>query len=255
MRHALGRGTILLAALLAPVAALGVSTADPPPAPPAARVGHLQVWNHLGSGRQLAHGDAGEAVAQVGDVSHPAAVRGRGAASLGDESYLAVSQAGFFGGDRTQGTVEVFLQKRMPVSVPFETPLPAVFGVQPYQGQWGPIDAYWSDGFTGYGGLQFEILDATGTLHTANDLGWDSVAVGRWVHVMFVWDLDGIRGSSDRLRIYRDGALVASNSDRIGSIARATEPVKVLATHAYERLGRPALVGDELVVWSVPRLP
>lgn len=246
--------TALAMALFAPAgAAVATETGA---LPGATSVNGLVLWNHLGSSWQLQHSVAGAALTQVGTVWHPAGVRGKAATSIGDQSYLSVSQRGFFGADRNQGTVEIFLQKRMPVSVPFETPLPAVFGVRPYDGEaWGPIDAYWSDGFTGDGGLQFEITDVSGVTHKANDLGWDAVRVGRWVHVMFVWDINGIRGTADRLRIYREGQLVATNTDTITAIRTADGPVKVLANHAYDRLGKPALIGDELLVWAWPVTP
>ncbi len=173
MKSAISGGRIIVAMILAPATALAMTVATASPAQQQTKVVEgLLVWNHLGSAQQLDNSEAGESVAPVGGVVHPSGVRGRAATSVGNKSFLKVSQRGFFGADRTQGAVEIYLQKRMPVSVPFETPLPAVFGVRPYHGQWGPIDAYWSDGYTGHGGLQFEILDAEGVIHAANDLGW-----------------------------------------------------------------------------------
>ena len=256
MKSAITGGRIIVAMILAPATALAMTVATASPAQQQTKVVEgLLVWNHLGTPTQLDNSEAGESVVPVKEVRHPAGVRGRGATSIGDASFLRVSQRGFFGADRTQGTVEIYLQKRMPVSVPFETPLPGVFGIRPYGGQWGPIDAYWSDGYTGHGGLQFEIRDAEGVTHAANDLGWDQVPVRTWVHVMFVWDLHGILGSHDSLRIFRDGKLVATNTDHITSIDVAKKPVEILANHAYGRLGKPALIGDELVVWAVPKHP
>mgnify|MGYP000964196854 CR=1 FL=1 len=266
MRRSPSRGAMFLAIVLAPATMLAMSVPAAPVTPVAQAhqaqkaqqpkaVEGLLLWNHLGSNRQLVRSEAGARVMRVHDIRHPAGVRGGAATSIGNNSNLRVSRADFFGADRTQGAVEIYLQKRMPVSVPFKTPLPAVFGVWPYRGEWGPIDAYWSDGFTGKGGLQFEIVDAKGVTHTANDLGWDKVPVRTWVHVMFVWDTHGIGRSDDRLRIYRDGRLVATNTDTIGAIAKAEGPVRILANHAYNRLGRPALIGDELLVWAVPKHP
>ena len=260
------RRTRVAASIVATAATLTLAVGSAPvssaPAAPVARgpvpgkyVPDLILWNHLGTAEQLAHSETGGPLRVTGTERHPVAVRGAGSAAVGDDSYLSVSRRGFFGADRTQGAVEIFLEKRMRVSVPFKTSLPAIFGVRPYAGRWGPIDAYWSDGFTGYGGLQFEIVDAAGKIHAANDLGWDRVKVGHWVHVMFVWDIRGIAGTADRLRIYRDGTLVATNTDEIKAIGPAKGPVPVLATHAYARLGRPALVGDELLTWSRPQTP
>jgi hypothetical protein len=57
------------------------------------------------------------------------------------------------------------------------------------------------------------------------------------------------------MRIYRDGQKVAANQDAFTGIAPATGPVKVLANHRYDRLGKPALVGDELLVWDWAETP
>jgi hypothetical protein len=127
-----------------------------------------------------------------------------------------------------------------------------IFGVQPYDGDasYNSILAYWSDGFTGYGGLQFEIRDTAGIIHPANDLGWDAVTVGAWVHMAFVWDLSGIEGSSDRLRIYRDGQLVAKNSTAFSGVFNSNKTVKILGHHAYSRFSQPTAYLDNLVVYD-----
>lgn len=65
----------------------------------------------------------------------------------------------------------------------------------------------------------------------------------------------GIRATSDRLRISRDGMLVATNLDAVASIRAAGGPVKILANHADDRPGKPALVGDEPLVWARPKTP
>jgi len=173
---------------------------------------------------------------------------------VGDNSYLYMSQVDFYGADNTQGTVEIFLKKRMQRAIPFETPLPAIFGVIPYSS--GPmgfgraLEAYWSDGYTGNGGLQFGVNDSNGIAHFCNDLGWDDVPMNRFVHVAFVWDLNGIDGSADKLRIYREGKVVCSNADAFDALKPDDAPVPVLGNHAYSRLTHPALIADEIYVWD-----
>jgi hypothetical protein len=223
------------------------------------------LWNHLGSLRQIGNSVMGPdlSVSDPALVAFPPGVVSGGIATMEGETggggYLWVSPTDFFGSDLTQGTVEVWLQKRIERFVPYETPLVGIFGPQPYDFQGGessfePIHAFWSDGLTGGGGLEFGIWDGAQQLHAANDLGWDAVPVGTWVHVAFVWDLDGIGGTADRMRIYRDGVVVASNADQIASIETSSAPVKLLGHHAYSRFGQPTLYMDELRVWTEARV-
>ncbi len=145
-----------------------------------------------------------------------------------------------------------WIQKRILQFLPFETPLLGIFGGQPYDGDasYNSIGAYWSDGFTGYGGVQFDIRDTSDNWHSANDLSWNNVPVGTWVHLAFVWDTKGIEGSTDRLRIYRDGQLVANNSDAFNGVFSNNNAVKILGHHAYSRFGKPTAYLDNIVIYD-----
>lgn len=224
----------------------------------------IVVWNHLGSPRQVANSVMGADFQATEGVVYVRGVVDGGIATTGGEvgggGYLTMAPSDFIGPDPTQGTVEVWLQKRIQRFLPFETPLVGIFGWQPYDsgpwfgsGSYLGIKAFWSDGFTGEGGMQFDILDGALTTHHANDLGWDQVPVGRWTHVAFVWDLSGIDGTGDRMRIYRDGQLVAANDDEFTGVHEMDAPVKVLGHHAYSRFGEPTVYMDEIRVWSYAR--
>ena len=76
-----------------------------------------------------------------------------------------------------------------------------------------------------------------------------------WVHVMFVWDIDGIGTSCDTLRIYRNGAVVARYSEPIGSILDLPTPVAFAGSHATYRQTGPSLLYDELMVFGAALRP
>ena len=225
-----------------------------------AQSGNVVLWNKLGSITEVINSEVGTEFGinsdSQGGVLYVPGKFGNALATTGGENggggYLKMSPDQFFPPDKTKGTVSAWIQKRIQKVVPFQTPLLGVFGVQPYDGDasYNSILAYWSDGFTGYGGLQFEIRDAAGITHAANDLGWDVVKVGTWVHMAFVWDLSGIEGSSDRLRIYRDGQLVAKNSTAFSGVFKNNKPVKILGHHAYSRFSQPTAYLDNLVVYD-----
>jgi hypothetical protein len=71
-----------------------------------------------------------------------------------------------------------------------------------------------------------------------------------WRHVAFVWDLAGIAGTADKMRIYRDGELVASNTDNIADIMVDDGVVKLLGHHEYYRYNQPTAYMDNIKVWD-----
>ena len=221
------------------------------------------LWNKLGSAVEVTNSETGANFGTRPGVVFVDGLYGGAVATTGGENggggYLTMDPDDFFGADRTRGTVEAWIQKRMQEFIPFQTPLLGIFGIQPYDGggdnSFRSISAYWSDAFTGGGGLQFDIHDVTlqngrAVIHSANDLGWDDVPIHTWVHVAFVWDLEGINGGDDTMRIYRDGEIVATNTDDIAGIYPGTQLVKILGHHAYSRFGEPTAYMDNLIVWN-----
>lgn len=222
----------------------------------------LVLWNHLGNADQIADSVVGAGFSVTPGVVRVDGYRGKATATTGGETggggYLWMPPDEFFAADPSSGTVEMWLQKHIQRFDPYTTPLIGIFGPQPYDFQGGessyePIHAFWSDGLTGKGGLEFGIWATDGNLYAVNDLGWDAVPVGKWVHVAFVWDLEGIGGTQDTLRIYRNGALVASSAASIPGIQDSDARVKLLGHHAYHRFGQPTLSMDEIRVWDHAR--
>ena len=85
------------------------------------------------------------------------------------------------------------------------------------------------------------------------DTGWNDpsvVPMYEWQHVAFVWDLEGISGSADRMRIYRDGILIGSNTDPIADIMFDNGVVKLLGHHEYRRYNQPTTSMDNIKVWD-----
>jgi len=228
----------------------------------------IELWNHLNGTWSVRHSVVGSGFRVVGTPVFRDGLFGRSVGVLDDESVLLMPSSEFFGPDNRQGTVTVLLKKRMVSSVPYETPLPGVFGSQPYdfQDAWCAAEpvknpggdsctnyavaAVWGDGVSGPAGLYLQVIDAEGTWHQAVDAGFNTsaVPVGRWVRATFVWDIRGIRGSADTLRIYRDGRLVARHSEPIADVVQLPTPVALAGAHAAYRLSGPALLFDELVV-------
>jgi VCBS repeat-containing protein len=212
------------------------------------------LWNRLGSQEEVQNSEVGANFQTRAGVTFVDGVFGGALATEGGEvgggGYLTMNPDQFFPAEQTQGTVEVWMEKRIERFTPFGSPLLGIFGNQPYGGGYDSISAFWSDGFTGFGGIQFQIVDSSGAIHIANDLGWNEIPVGEWVHLGFAWDLNGIDGTEDKLRLYRDGVLVGKNTDTISGINSSAQEVRVLGHHAYSRFGEPTAYLDNLKVWG-----
>jgi hypothetical protein len=243
-------GTVLVMGLLLTTAGAALAEGPDPEG--------LVLWNKLGSDDEVQNSEVGPGFGISPVVDYVDGICSSALATTNECAYLSMSPDDFFPADKTQGTVEAWIQKRMLEFIPYETPLVGFFGMHPYgeQACGGPgyhsIAAFWSDGYTGGGGVHFQLRDSNFTAHVANDLAWDDVPVGQWVHVAFVWDLDGIGGTSDKLRIYRDGVVVAANADDIPTpgVWPDTDEVRVLGHHAYNRFGQPTAYLDNIMVWD-----
>ncbi len=88
----------------------------------------------------------------------------------------------------------------------------------------------------------------TATSLTTGD-EWIDVSdrLGVWLNVVAMWDRSGIDGTSDTLRLYLDGTLVATASDSTRQ-SQMTRYVDVAGGNDY-KLGRKFVV-DELKVWN-----
>lgn len=265
MRYARSRWVAVVAGLVLAAPFVGGEAAA------GGAAGHgVVLANHLNSTWSLEHSRIGADFDVLGTPVFRPGVARRSMGTIDDETVLLMPFDDFFGKDPTQGTVSVWLKKRMVASVPYETPLNGVFGMQPYefQDQWcaenplkNPeprsdsctnyaINGQWGDGVSGAAGLYFEIVDGDGVYHTIVDSAFNTAAVpvGRWVHVKFVWDLDGICGGHDVMRIIRDGTVVASSTDTIEDILDLPTPVAFGGSHATSRFDGPSLLFDELMV-------
>ena len=260
------RTATLVSGILAAGLALGqVLTAVPPQGESV----DLVVWDHFSGPKSAQQTAVGPNFEMVGS---PVFRWRDGVAAMGvldDNSLLLMPAEDFFGADRTQGTVSVAVMKKMPRSIAYRTPLPSIFGNQAYDFQttWcrdgtriqapdgkctnPAIQALWVDA-ENYpsGGLRFAIIDSTNAQHVVFDPGFntDAVPVNRWVRIMFVWDVDGIGGGSDTMRIYRNDRVVGRYSQPIPGILDLPTPVAIAGSHAAERFDGPALLFDELTV-------
>lgn len=235
-----------------------------------AQSGNVVLWNKLGSDTEIANSESGSGFnihsdSQGGVLSVPGKF-GNALATTGGNTggggYLSTNPNQFFPTNKTRGTVVVWIQKKMDKFIPYVDGLIGIFGFQPYDDQGGEksyssIAAFWSDGVSTYfsqdwsqNGIEFVIFDSSNKFHATRIQHWEKIPVDEWVHLAFVWDLSGIDGSIDKLRIYKDGILAGRNSDNFSGIWPSNAPVKILGNHAYSRVGHPMAYLDNLIVYD-----
>ena len=100
--------------------------------------------------------------------------------------------------------------------------------------------------------MRFDIHDGDEISHSIIDEAFQDISVGTWLHYGFVWDIAGIAGASDTMRLYRDGVMVASTDEAIPGIWAGSEEVRVYGHHQFGRLNQSMLYLDNLKVWDEP---
>lgn len=108
----------------------------------------------------------------------------------------------------SEGTVEMSIVPKVPHPVPFES---GAFGL--LNGVYGPYHGFrliWGDGVTGLG-LSADIDTIPGIFTTPEPQQFVATP-GVPFHVALTWDVAGIDGSADTMRVYRDGNVVGSTT-------------------------------------------
>ncbi|MDP1787549.1 hypothetical protein [Nitrosomonas sp.] len=179
------------------------------------------LWNKLGSDDEVTNSEIGPGgiFQYLGNPSGPYAYE---SAKFGN-GFIRKSTDGavkfpssILDDLRQRGTAALWIVSKVPNPVPFQY---GVFdfigniGCCPYLG--GGIFLNWGDGVTGlgfYGGIHFD---------GANDLAMTPYEPHQFVatpgvpfHAALVWDIDGIEGTADTVRVYRDGAIVGRTSTK-----------------------------------------
>lgn len=234
----------------------------------------LVLWNTLDNTLEVTeskHGEGFILVEDGGEVRFEPGVFGNAMGTTGGTAntgpaggYLAMNPDQFFGQDKTKGTVEFWLRKDIQRFEPYRTPLLTFFGRTYYATGYLSIHAGWNDGSPNL--INKAIFG--GDWHFAQYNQWESIPVGEWVHLAFVWDGSGIDGSADDLRIYLNDEMVANHQGRFDEVPprccigyacdsqndyycqQGGYEVRVMGNHAGYRLGYPSAFMDNLKVWA-----
>ena len=173
----------------------------------------IVMWNKLGSTSEVVNSEIGLDGALVGSLyAFELAQHGDGYVRKDTSSYVQFPNSMLM--DLSyRGTVEMWINPKVPNPVPYQYGFFALLGESNavYPAQRGNVWLMWGDGVTGtglYGGVVFD-----GSLAQTPSESQQFVATpGTPFHAAICWDIDGIDGSGDTVRVYRDGVVVGSTS-------------------------------------------
>jgi len=172
---------------------------------------HLVLWNKLGSENEVLNSEVGENGILVGNGhNYEPAKFGNGYVRTDINSYVKFP-ASVLEARREKGTIEFWVVPKVSKPRPFHY---GAFMLVGYGINCSNALAFvrWGDGVTGRGisgGVNFD-----GTIHkTPDEAQQFEATVGVPFHIALVWDVNGIDGTSETIRLYRDGVVIGTSSD------------------------------------------
>ncbi len=171
----------------------------------------LLLWNKLGSEAEVTASETGENGELVGTGhAYETARFGNGYVRTDVSSYVKFPQS-VLENCRSRGTLEFWINPKVtnPLAFSYGAFMPVGLSIN---GSGAFAFVRWGDGTTGQGicgGINFD-----GTLHRTPDEDEQFVAtIGTPFHIALVWDVEGIDGTTETIRIYRDGAVIGISTE------------------------------------------
>lgn len=172
---------------------------------------NVLLWNKLGSDTEIANSEIGPGGVVVGgSYAFEAGKFGNGYIRKATGSNYVRFPVTVLDQVRERGTAAIWVNPKVQWPVPYQY---GMFGL--INGAYvanGSVSLMWGDTVSGgndlLGSLDF------GTSASASSFGLPRFAAtpGTPFHAALVWDIDGIEGTDDTVRVYRDGALITSTT-------------------------------------------
>lgn len=176
--------------------------------------GGVILWNTLDSAQDVQHSRIGPGGTLVGSrYAFEPGEFGNGYVRKATGNNYIRFPADTFAQVKERGAVAVWVNPKVPYPAPYQY---GIFGFvnAAYVGD-GSIFLGWADTVTAGNDLAGSVYFGTGPDITAYTQGARFAATpGTPFHAAMAWDIDGIEGSADTIRVYRDGMLVARTSGR-----------------------------------------
>lgn len=216
--------------------------------------GGLLLWNRLGSDAEVTNSEVGPNGVIVGSqYAYEAAQFDSGYVTKSrDESEHVAFPGAILHGLNERGTIELWINPKVTNPVPFQYGVFALIGTPNTGWDWhlrrGNVWLYWGDGVTGnglFGGVTFEGQGA----QTPSEPTQFVATIGQPFHAAIAWDIAGINGTSDTIRVYRDGVMVGSTTNAWNASGAMLLDCFWLG-QAPDSSGYDKFIVDNILVWD-----
>lgn len=207
------------------------------------------LWNKLGSVAEVLHSEVGPGGTIHGsEYAFEPAQFGLGYVRKATGPNYVSFPGALLGQVTHRGTVEVWINPKVPRPVPFEY---GIFDLVcgPY-GADGNIMLTWGDGVSGQGLMGDVVfrLDRSDEAYTGPEAQQFVAAPGVPFHAALCWDIQGIAGTTDTVRVYRDGELVNRSTMRWDP--SGTDRRDIILGFSPDGQGQDKFITDNIVLWN-----
>jgi hypothetical protein len=211
----------------------------------------LVLWNKLGSDYEVTHSEIGLNGTVVGGAYAYESARFGGGYVRKDVGLNYVSfPASLLDALTERGTIELWINPKVPVPIGWESGDWGLIG-NPY-GHYGVSDKFniaviWDappdkSGFLGIVGF-----DQAGVGTPGEPSQYFATAFTPF-HVAISWDIAGIDGSADTIRVYRDGEVVSSSTEAWNP--SGTDRYDIILGYGPDWDGKDKFISDNIKIWN-----
>jgi Tol biopolymer transport system component len=208
------------------------------------------LWNKLGSVEEITNSEIGENGALVGSqYAFEPAQHDNGYVRTDVGQYLRFP-ASVVEQVKSRGTIELWINPKVPQPIPYQYGIFGFLGAT--YGHYGVpaednIGLAWGDTVTRTGIVGTINLGNT-SVSTSDEPQQFVAQVGVPFHVAMAWDINGIDGTSDTIRAYRDGVMVGSTTDLWNP--NVTAEHDIIMGYGPDSGGYDKYILDNFIVWN-----
>ncbi len=209
----------------------------------------LVLWNRLDSVQSAHASEVGPAGAILGSYeAFEPAMFGNGYVRLAVGEYLSFP-AGILNNLIDAGTIEMWINPKVSAPVPYLYGIfsfvGSVFGH--YEVPGSEVEIFWGDGVSGrgfWGVVRFGPVAVTTSLESTQFYATPGIPF----HVAICWDIDGIDGTTETARVYRNGIKVSQASGIWDSAYIPTKPI--VLGYGADSGGYNKFITDNIKIWN-----
>lgn len=177
-----------------------------------AQANKIVLWNKLGSEHEVLNSKIGPDGRFIGSAFHYEPGQfGNGFVRQSTDSEV-VFDLPTDAGLAAHGTMEAWIVPKVSNPMPFEYGIFCLICIKGDTPATGGVDLWWGDGVTGLGFEGFFFHDG-GYADTGREAHQFVAVPGIPIHAAITWDIGGIGGTSDTLRVYRDGVIIGHTDE------------------------------------------